>query len=458
MVVTSYLSEEHYNHRMDVYPEHYKPAISIANYLTYGSKSAGEQTLGFELEHFVVEEQSLAPVPYQVDPASDAPSVEKLLSHIKQHYSETVFEDDTEGTTHLFGLAREKAAITLEPGSQLEISIGPAHSLKEIEDIYLAFRAEIDPVLKRMGLQLLELGYHPSSQARDVSLLPKRRYQYMDEYFKQTGNHGICMMRATASTQVSIDFKDEADALKKLRVANSLGPLFAFVTDNAPIFEGEQVAEVGGTSKTASSGLTVPSRMARMACWDDTDAARSLVIEESFDEDFSFLRYATTLLEAPGIFLPDWYEGDAPEYLGFTPYAQVLPDAFIDEELVLHILSLFFFDARFKTYLELRQADSLPLEYALAYTALVKGIFYSQTALDHYASSFVALDASMVAAAKSALRLHGYEALVYGRPATEWLDEMLALASEGLSSDEKSYLEPLRALIKARTTLLDTLG
>ncbi len=60
--------------------------------------------------------------------------------------------------------------ITLEPGAQLEVSIGPAESIREIEALYEEFRAEIDPVLEDMGLKLLELGYHPTSLAQCLDL------------------------------------------------------------------------------------------------------------------------------------------------------------------------------------------------------------------------------------------------------------------------------------------------
>lgn len=495
---------------MDVFFEQYKPASSIAEYLAIGSKTNGIQSLGFELEHFVVERESLASVPYCVDVASPAPSVEKVLERIQGFYDESVYEDDGNGNPHLFGLGRDRIAITLEPGAQLEVSIGPTYSVREIEEVYQAFREEIDSALDEMGLELLELGYHPTRQAHELPLLPKLRYQFMDNYFAQTGRHGICMMRATASTQISIDYTDEDDAIEKFRVANALGPLLAFITDNAPVFEAEKVGARGGSVNVAKSGLTVPNRMARMACWDDTDPQRSLVAKGSFDEDFSFLRYAEVLVESPGIFLPSSYgqrmagektvekskagEANDPikageacgtgsaevrrenpgcsrrrppdlvhqctvdtgsEYLASTTFKQVLPNEFLDEDTVLHILSLFFFDARFKTYLELRQADSMPLRYALAYAALVYGLFYNPKAMGHYSNSFLYTDATAVAFAKSALRNHGYEAEVYGRPASEWLEEMLRFAAEGLAEEDAAYLVPLAELVSARTTLLE---
>ncbi|MDR2035639.1 MAG: hypothetical protein LBP91_03070 [Coriobacteriales bacterium] len=440
---------------MDVYFDQFKPTSSVANYLSVGSKAHDVQTLGFELEHFVVEKNTLALVPYRNEEDPSAPSVQKVLEQLQGKYTELSYESDTQGNTSLFGLSRQCIAITLEPGAQLEVSIGPTTSIAQIEKVYQKFRSEIDPILATMNLQLLELGYHPTRQARNIPLIGKQRYEFMDEYFSGTGKHGICMMRATASTQVSVDYTSEEDALAKFRVANALGPFFAFITDNSPFFEAEKVGTCGGNNQHASSGLAVPHRMARMACWDDTDPWRSQVARDGYSEDFSFLRYAENLMEAPGVFLPPQNTDDAPEYLGFTSFARALPNQFISEEMVLHILGLFFFDARFKTYLELRQADSMPLEYALAFAALISGVFYNPEAIKYYADCFTYTDSMSVAFAKSALRKEGYEAEVYGRPATEWLDEMIALALDGLSSTDAPYLAPLARLIEQRKTLLD---
>ena len=144
-------------------------------------------------------------------------------------------------------------------------------------------------------------------------------------------------------------------------------------------------------------------------------------------------------------------------YLGFNTLKHVLPNEYLPEDLVLHILSLFFFDARFKTYLELRQADSMPPEYALAFTALISGIFYNPKAINYFEGKFNFIEPASIAFAKSALRNSGFEAEVYQRPATVWLDEMISYAMDGLAPEEIPYLAPLAELVEQRKTLLDLL-
>ena len=480
-----------YNSAMDTFKQTDTHVRAIADYLAAGSNTGCEHCLGFELEHFIVETGSHRLVPYlssdaSADAAADASvkqlSVRDILMRLSEFYDEQTYETQPESVDYLIGLSRPKVGITLEPGAQLEISIGPADTIEEIEHFYLAFRSEIDPILQECGYELLTLGYHPTACAFEIPLIPKARYRHMDHHFQQTGAHGICMMRASASTQVSIDYSDEQDCVRKFRISNSLGPLLAFVTDNSPIFEATRVegasrisdtnsegklnldpVQIASSAISARSGLPVPQRMVRTVIWDDVDAARSMTAPHTFAEGFGYASYAAALLAAPAIFrvlLDDKGEtcptcGLKSEYTGFESFGSVFADTTFTKSLIEHILSLFFYDIRLKGYLEIRIADSLPLEYALAFTALIKGVFYNDEALDHLENAFKTVDAAAIAAAKSDLRQDGYQATVYQRRAADWLDELLELALSGLPPQERSYLEPIANLISARQTLID---
>ena len=442
-------------------------AHAIARYMARGFLPIDQARIGFELEHFVVDRHTRELVPYLTDHHTGKPGVEFILERLAAYYDTTVLERSSDGTENLIGLSRAQAAITLEPGAQVEISIGPVARIVELEQLYRDFRREIDPILDEYGYMLLEYGYHPTACAFEIPMIPKDRYAYMDEYFQHTGAHGICMMRASAATQTSIDFTDEHDAIRKLRVANALGPFFAFITDNSPVYESVNVRAVhdsmcdnehAATQRVSPrSGLAIPDRMARITNWDDCDPHRCLVPPAIFDEDYDFMAYASGLLKMPAIFtVESTAEHDKKStYVGFRPHEDILAFKELDDATVELILSLCFYDVRLKNYLEIRQADSMPLEYVLAFVALVKGIFYQEAALSYYAEQFTYLEAAAIAFAKSALRRNGYEAIVYQRPAAEWLDGLIAHAEQGLSADERIYLMPLAQLIQERRTLLD---
>jgi glutamate--cysteine ligase len=359
--------------------------------------------------------------------------------------------------------------------------------ISEFDQEYRKFRTEIDPILTEFELEMMTVGYHPTTMARDIPLLPKSRYKYMDAHFAHSGAHGICMMRASASTQVSIDFFSIDDAVRKFRVSNLLSPLLAFVTDNSPVFEGEPIAMLGNTKSKTRSGLTVPDRMVRTIIWDDVDEDRAKTMPQAFDSDFDFRSYAEALLDSPAIFAFET-SGEAPGggtgnnsahqdegdhgnnhtpdssttrgegYLGSQTFGEFLANKPLDIPTIEHILSLFFYDVRLKTYVEIRAADSLPIEYALAYSALIKGIFYNESALLTLSQSLEGFDATDIADAKEALRYDGFDAIVYGRSAEQWLDELMFIANDFLSESERIYLEPLAKAVAQRKTPLEIIG
>lgn len=426
----------------------------IVDYISQGIGNNYQEHLGLELEHFVIQSDTGALVPYLDNPETGELGVHGILTALAPLYDELMYEYLSNGSEHLIGLTREHSTITLEPGAQLEISIGPLDTIQGLETIYKRFRDELDPLLAANGYALLSIGYHPSSCARDIPLIPKERYFFMDRYFETTGTHGICMMRATASTQVSIDFESEADAVTKFRIANALTPLLAFITDNAPLFEGERV----GTAKPSASGLSIPKRMARTVIWNDVDPDRSMTAPHTFDEEFCFASYARTLLGTAAIFTveqdPEGIKHNT--WQGKRNFATVLDGHPLDKVTVEHILSLFFYDVRFKNYIEIRAADSLPIDLALAFTALIKGLFYSKENLGVLAARTATVNTADIVAAKASLEEQGYEALVYGHSAAQWLDELTALACTGLSESERPYLRPLEQLVIQRKTPIDT--
>jgi glutamate--cysteine ligase len=297
--------------------------------------------------------------------------------------------------------------------------------------------------LEQYGYMLLTQGCDPLDQACEVPLIPKYRYRHMDAHFKGTGWAGACMMRCSASTQVSIDFADEADAVCKFRVANALGPLLYFISDNTPASE----------LNCACSGNSEPvARMARSVIWDNVDADRSLIAPGTFDDGFGFVSYGRALLRAPAIFSPEPYP--AGTYTAAAPVSEVFGSEPLDTEKVEHILSMFFYDVRFKTYIEIRVADALPIEYALAYTALIEGVFYNHEAVEELSRDFAGLDAQAVAEAKELVRAGGYDAVIYGASVTSWLDRLVAYAAASLDALDLPYLEPLAQLVAGRRTLI----
>ncbi len=95
-------------------------------------------------------------------------------------------------------------------------------------------------------MRLETCGYQPYAKAAKLPLIPKRRYEYMDAYFKHTETMEIRMMCGSASTQVSIVYLNQQDFVKKFQLAQMLSP-------RAGAVDGEDSGHRRNSRKTAYS-------------------------------------------------------------------------------------------------------------------------------------------------------------------------------------------------------------
>ena len=387
------------------------------------------RAFGFELEHVLLRAGDHAPVAY-----GGQHGVQAVLERLARHYDERHFEGE-----NLVGLSRPGAAITIEPAAQLELSAGPFHHVGEIEAAYCRFRDELDPVLVEFGIETPMLGYNPSACARDLALVPKYRYECMTEFLGAQAYAGLCMMRGTASVQVSIDYRSEADALHKLRVAEKLAPVLALVCDNAPVFEGERVA----------------GHMARTGVWSGMKQDRVGTVPGSLDPGFTFADYASYILSREAVLVLDEGESRGWRYVADTTFDELYADREMTRAELEHALSMVWPDARLKNFVEIRPADAMPIEYCLGYAALIGGLFYDDGNLGELDSRLASVDEEQVRQAKGALMQYGYGAEVYGMPAAAWADLLVEMASRVLDEGERGYLAPLASLVERRTTLAE---
>ena len=399
---------------------------AIVDYFESGIKDPSVRKLGVELEHTITDD-AMQPVSY-----SEEHGVQWVLRQLSADFPRLT--EDADGD--LLGVSRSWQYVTIEPAAQLELSAGPYENIGEIRIEFEEFQRKLSKILSPVGRKALTVGYHPTAKVDDLELIPKERYRFMDAHFQQSGTMGRCMMRGSASAQISIDYHSVDDCLHKMRLASGLAPIVALICDNAPIFEGAPRAQ----------------RMVRTTIWRNTDPDRCGIVPGVMDAGFTLERYAAYVLDTPAIFtvLPDGrYEATG------KTFGELFEATPMTRDDVEHALSLMFNDVRLKYYIENRAADAMPIPYVAAYAALIKGLFYSDAGIAALDDLLEGADDAAVEAAKDALIRDGYEATVYGRPVSDVADTLIETAHDALASNERNYLSPLQQLIRTRTTLAD---
>ena len=403
----------------------------IKSYIRKGETQ--EQGLGLEIEHFVVNEKGV-----QIEFHEVSDLLKQMGGILK---AEIIYMDG-----YPVGYITDGYSITLEPACQFEISINPYSDLDTIKSIYQEFTDLWTPVLRARGYHFETKGNLPLVEKGiidpdDITLSPKKRYQYMDAYFRDSGKYGKYMMRASASTQVSVDFRSEEDLVRKLNVLQKISPILMIAMENKTC-----------PDSTLKDNPGKP-HLFRIQEWDDLDPDRTGFYPNSFEPGFGYDSVADTILNTPLILLTDNGETVG---VGSKTADDLFEDQVINENkldqahetrLIEHFISMGFFHFRIKKYIEIRVADSVPLDRALGYVALLKGIVYSDENLLKLENELAAVDsAETIQQAVEAIEVDGYDAKIYGeKTAAEWAAHLLELALSQLSETDKEYLERVRA-------------
>jgi glutamate--cysteine ligase len=321
-------------------------------------KPGAEHRVGAEMEKFGVDATTGTPIAY------DGPrGVLRILEALAEHGWQPERETD-DGP--IIALHRDGASITLEPGSQLELSGAPFRSVHEIRAELDTHLTELKTVSKEMNLRWLGLGFHPFARRSDLTFVPKQRYAIMREYLPTRGGHGLDMMLRTCTVQANFDYASEADAMRKMRVSLRLAPLTTAIFANSPWYEGERF---GGVSYRAK-------------VWLDVDPDRSGLLPALWSESAGYAEYVEWALDAP-MFM--FKRGGEPVANTGQTFRSFWKDGFQGHRPLLgdwqtHVNTLFP-EVRLKRTIEIRGADAQTQAMACALPALWTGIFYDERAL-----------------------------------------------------------------------------
>jgi glutamate--cysteine ligase len=391
--------------------------------------------IGTEYEKLAVDPRSGRAAPF-----SGPRGIETLLRELAERFG----WEPTEEGGRTIALLRDKASITLEPGGQVELSGEPCPTLHCTRDELATHVRELSVVGAELGIAFLGLGMQPVSTLDEIEWVPKQRYAIMRDYMPRVGTLGHRMMKQTATVQANIDYADERDAMRKLRVGMATAPLVNAMFANSCISEGRLNGQMSY----------------RGYVWTDTDRARCGLLPFAFRDGASFGDYVEWALDVPLYFV---LRGG--KYLTGatgTPFRRFLEHGIGGERATLddwrlHLTTLFP-EVRLKGYIELRSADSQTPDRVLAVPALVKGVFYEQDCLEaafdlvkRWSFADCASLYGEVTRESMRARMKGIQVLELARElagiAEEGLRRQAALDSEG--RDERVYLERLREALSA---------
>ena len=398
---------------------------AIVDYIRSGETT--HQNLGLEIEHFVVNDKG---VQIGFDEVTD------LIGKVARELDAKVIYMDG----YPVGYSTPGYSVTLEPACQFEISIDPKSDIDEIKNIYKDFLLTWVPVFEQRGYHIITKGNLPLVESGeitpdDIPLSHKKRYNYMNEYFENSGKYGKYMMRASSSVQISVDYSSESDLVRKLLVLQKISPILMIALENKS-YEGSVIEK--GSDKT---------HLLRIQEWSDLDPARTGFYPHSFDGDFGYDRIADVIAKTPLILLTD--EGET-SYVGSATAEDLIDEGIIDsapqsprkEHLIEHFISMGFFHFRVKKYIEIRVADSVPLNRALSYVALIKGLIYSEENLSELETALSAITSiEQIEDAVDRIIVDGFDAKIYDdQPTSEWYKYLVELAGQALSEKEREYL------------------
>jgi glutamate--cysteine ligase len=396
-----------------------------------GSKPRSAWGTGIEYERIGLFGETGETVPY-----AGRPSVSAVLATMAEEHGWTPLHEGE----NLVELQRAGAAVSLEPGSQLEFASSVHRTLSSLGTELCGFMADAEEAAAPFGIRWAAIGLNPFTPVERIGWIPKARYQVMARRLGLRGRLAHHMMKATAGIQGNFDYGSEEDAVEKLRLATAVTSLVTAMVANSPLY----------------AGAPNSFQSMRAFIWLDTDPDRCGLLQEAFRPEAGFRAYLDYALAIPVLFIVR--DGRWIDMEGFTFRR------FLDEgregwratlaDWRLHLTTLFP-EVRLKTYLEVRGADSVSCDLAVALMALWKGLLYGDRARG---------DAWRLVGGWSwaeRQQLHrdvcsrGLAAEIRGRGAAEVGRDLVAIAAAGLGEtraveggdDEASALDPLRAVI-----------
>ncbi len=331
-----------------------------------------------------------------------------------------------------------------------ELSGGLAGTLHETRAEIEAHNALVRHVAGPLGIGFAPLGFHPTLTRAQMPWMPKGRYAIMRRYMPMVGGLGLDMMTRTCTVQVNLDFADEADMVRKVRVALALQPVATALFANSPFTEGRPNGYLSY----------------RAHVWTDTDPHRSGIPGVFFEDGFGFERYAEWVIDSVPMYFV--YRNGHYVDLAGESFRRFMQGGLRETEAgtatmgdAADHLTTVFTDVRLKRFIEMRGADAGTLDMMVAQSALWVGLLYDDAALAAAAALVRRHPWTDYAALRPKVARQALDAPWQAGTVRDLAREMVAIAGDGLRArarrdlrghDELVHLAPLEALVAGAPT------
>jgi glutamate--cysteine ligase len=337
----------------------------LVRWIAAGEKPQPQWRIGTEHEKFVFQTGSLEPVPY------DGPrGILALMEELIRRYGWVAIVENEKIIALKRPDGESGGTISLEPGGQFELSGAPLETLHETADETQKHLMEVLDVGEDLQIGFLGVGFSPKWRLDEVPHMPKQRYDVMTRYMPMVGSRGLDMMYRTATVQVNLDFSNEADMVKKLRVSLALQPIATALFASSPFTEGKP------------NGF----QSMRSEVWRDTDKRRTGTLPFAFESGMGYERYVDYALDVPMYFV--YRSGKYIDVAGASfrdfmagKLKQMNGERATIDDWSDHMTTLFP-EVRLKRFLEMRGADGGRWNSITALPAFWTGLLYDSAALD----------------------------------------------------------------------------
>ncbi len=412
----------------------------LADYLAAGEKPREAWRIGTEHEKFGFRTDDLRPPTFEGDRG-----IKLLLETLATRYGWDVAREGENPVA----LSRDKAAITLEPAGQLELSGAPLETVHETCREVNSHLEEVRSIADGMGLGFLGMGFQPKWRREEMPWMPKGRYKIMREYMPKVGSLGLDMMTRTCTVQVNLDFSSEADMVKKFRVSLALQPIATALFADSPFTEGRP-----------NGYLSYRSHI-----WTDTDRHRTGMLDFVFADGFGYERYVDYILDVPMYF--SFQDGKYIDLAGqdfkrfLAGELPALPGIHATMKDFADHLTTAFPEVRLKQYLEMRGADGGPWNRLCALPAFWVGLLYDDEALDAAWDLVKDFSREERHALRDGVPKHALKLPFRNGSVRDLAEEALKIAGQGLKrrarlnrngADESIFLEPMIEIVQANQT------